>query len=79
MSDLEAYMSKMIKNDEGILSRNQKSLESFAEYCISHPQEKFWQAVRNWSDTPFILKADSVDFENDEISYNNIRDTFYEE
>lgn len=66
-----------IKNDEGILSRNQKLLASFSEYCLANPNERFYQALRNWSGNRFILKADGLDF--DTGKYTGIKDTFYDE
>lgn len=29
-------------------SKNSKLLASFANYCISHPEERFYQALVNW-------------------------------
>jgi hypothetical protein len=29
-------------------SRNQKSLESFTKYCKENPEQRFFQALRNW-------------------------------
>lgn len=42
----------MIKNDEGIPSRNQKKLASFAEYCLKYPEYTFLKALIYW----FITK-----------------------
>ena len=47
--------------------RSQKELESFTAYCKAHPDERFWQAVRNWSGWPFIYAN------NNDRNY----DTFY--
>lgn len=30
-------------------SKNTKVLLSFIVYCFNHPEERFWQALRNWS------------------------------
>jgi hypothetical protein len=35
-------------------TRNSKSLESFVAYAKSHPEERFWQALRNWFGVGFI-------------------------
>ena len=68
-------MTKTIKNDEGVPSKNQKQLASFAEFCLKYPNQRFWQALRNWSKTPFILNAKTLEsFEN----IKGIKDTFYE-
>lgn len=29
--------------------KNKKLLNSFVDYCLKHPNERFWQALRNWS------------------------------
>lgn len=30
-------------------TRNSEKLASFVKYCEEHPEERFWQALRNWS------------------------------
>ncbi len=30
-------------------TRNSEALDSFTSYCMHHPHERFWQALRNWS------------------------------
>jgi hypothetical protein len=35
-------------------TRSRKPLSSFIRYCVTHPNERFWQALRNWSGYPFI-------------------------
>lgn len=51
---------QLVKNDEGIPSRNQQSLASFSEYCLDHPEQRFFQALRNWFGVGFIY-ADNHD------------------
>lgn len=55
----------------GLKNKNIKLLLSFAKYCITHPDERFWQALRNWSDYNFIYVSGQ--------SFDNIGliDTFY--
>lgn len=43
-------------------TRNSDALASFTEYCQAHPNERFWQALRNWSGWPFILVATALDY-----------------
>jgi len=50
-------------------TRNSETLKSFVEYCKSHPQERFWQALRNWAGVAFICMSDGRITE----------DTFYRE
>ena len=38
-------------------THNSEVLASFAEYCKEHPDERFWQALRNWSGYPFIFEG----------------------
>lgn len=57
--------------------KSTKELLSFISYCIAHPEERFWQALRNWSEYHFILAADSRDRKGiDDTPYDRIRDTF---
>ena len=51
-------------------TRNSEILKSFVEYCKSHPQERFWQALRNWAGVGFVSISNGVD---------NMQDTFYRE
>jgi hypothetical protein len=53
------------------MSRNSAVLSSFVEYCETHPSERFWQAVRNWSEQNYILAVHNKDYPTD------YEDTFY--
>jgi hypothetical protein len=46
---------------------------SFGKYIADHPEERFWQALRNWSGAQFIY------FWRSDISSSSINanDTFY--
>lgn len=59
------------------MSKNSMMLAWFSEYCREHPEERFWQALRNWSKSAFILRADG--FSQATNNFYGIRDTFYEE
>ncbi len=37
--------------------RSRDTLSSFIRYCVRHPDERFWQALRNWSGYNFIYAA----------------------
>ncbi len=37
--------------------RSAEPLDDFVDYCHAHPQERFWQALRNWSGHNFILAS----------------------
>jgi len=45
-------------NPESQHTRNSEVLEQFVRYCKAHPEERFWQALRNWSGYGFILATD---------------------
>lgn len=47
--------------------KSQKLLQAFSQYCIEHPSERFWQALRNWS------RADSIEY----VEEDRRSDTFY--
>ncbi len=62
-------------------TENSEQLNSFTRYCLSHPQERFWQALRNWDrinnyKTQFVLVAEALDLKSGK--FVNIRDTFYD-
>lgn len=64
------------------MNKNQKLLESFTAYCKANPEERFWQALRNWWKTNnpsvnFILWAEDMDFMNGR--FINVVDSFYSE
>ena len=54
---------------------NQEELQSFTRYCQEHPSERFWQALRNWSNKGYILTAEERDNDGNFI---DPKDTFYE-
>ena len=51
-----------------------KTLKSFVNYCLAHPQERFWQALRNWSGYNFIFGSKEYTFK---IEESHLEDTFY--
>lgn len=56
-------------------SRNQSQLDSFVQYCANHPQERFWQALRNWAELAFVLSASGLNLHTNE--FEGLEDTFY--
>lgn len=52
------------------MTRNSEVLADFIKYCEDHPTERFWQALRNWSDHNFILVSKDLDGDD-------FKDTFY--
>lgn len=53
-------------------NQNEELLKEFVAYCEAHPNQRFWQALRNWSGQPFIMASPSVLYLD-----GKIRDTFY--
>lgn len=43
------------------ITRNSEQLASFVKYCTAHPTERFWQALRNWSEWAFVYVGDEPD------------------
>ncbi len=41
-------------------SKNFDLLSSFMDYCQLHPNQRFWQALRNWSGWAFISASSEV-------------------
>ena len=42
-------------------TRNSKQLKSFVEYCENNPEQRFWQALRNWSGYSFVYLSNDGD------------------
>lgn len=64
------------------LNKNKDRLDSFSLYCRKHPEQRFWQALRNWSEYEYhkdiekgILPIPQFIF----MGYDEegIQDTFY--
>ena len=66
--------NKIELDDEGNPSKNSKKLRKFVLYCLDHPNERFWQALRNWDDSAFIFRQR----EYQEGMTQQLEDTFYE-
>lgn len=54
-----------------LLGRSGRTALSFVIYLIAHPEERFWQALRNWSGYNFVAAS------NDPVHDIMIHDTFY--
>lgn len=62
--------------------KNRKKLLLFCGYCATHPEERFWQALRNWNqiENPkhnFIITAE-IDPKGNK-NWIKEEDTFYKE
>ena len=58
-------------------SRNGEVLQSFIDYCVTHPDQRFWQALRNWSAVAFIFASGVPLCEIDMPTAGVVEDTFY--
>lgn len=74
---------KAIKDWNKPMNKNKEKLDSFTEYCKAHPEQRFWQALRNWhrdnfdADANFILTAEvNVDAQVQSL-WTKEKDTFY--
>lgn len=38
----------------GQVNKNKELANNFLRYCAKHPEERFWQALRNWSGSQAI-------------------------
>ena len=53
-------------------SLNVDTLADFVKYCDKHPEQRFWQALRNWLGVNFIFTSPL------RLPYDNqMEDTFY--
>ena len=53
--------------------KNKETLDSFVKYCKAHPEQRFWQALRNWSGYDSICATRYDSTIDDEYAL----DTFY--
>lgn len=66
------------------MSKNSTMLAAFTAYCRQHPEERFWQALRNWTEFSFIFSA-RVAKEGEDYDFIllgtplKVYDTFYKE
>ena len=63
-------------------SKNMKLAFSFYEFCVEHPELRFWQSLRAWSGVPYVLTSNYFEsnmFDNSRMKDLNIEiaDTFY--
>lgn len=52
------------------MNKNQKLLADFILYCVEHPHERFWQALRNWSGFNFVWVSSTHET-------HTLQDSFY--
>lgn len=69
--------------------KSKENLVDFITYCLEHPEERFWQALRNWSGyyyifgwrprKPVTLKDDGANYVEgvEDLEKAGLEDTFY--
>jgi hypothetical protein len=55
-------------------TRNSEVLESFVAYARAHPENRFWQNLRNWSGLSFITASRATGTDS---VWETLDDTFY--
>lgn len=61
-------------------NRNSEVLADFVKYCEAHPDERFWQALRNWSNHSFVYVSNTPRYNIDmKREHEYLTDTFYSE
>jgi len=55
-------------------NKNKELRDSFLEYCLKHPEQRFWQALRNWAqeqnpDITHIWVSNGLDGEKTDTFY----------
>lgn len=55
-------------------NKNTEVLADFLNYCNQHPEQRFWQALRNWSGFQYLYKAEYHAPHYLDVTYT---DTFY--
>ena len=41
--------------------KDKETKDGFIKYLKEHPEERFWQALRNWACIPFILASNDLE------------------
>jgi len=44
--------------------KNRKERDSFYEYCFNHCDQRFWQALSNWSGFHIRVSYDKINWED---------------
>lgn len=59
-------------------SKNSKQLISFVSYCVNNPEQRFFQALRNWDKSAYILRQKKFTTSAVTTWGEGIEDTFYD-
>jgi len=58
-------------------TRNSEVLKDFVKYCKDNPEQRFWQALRNWSGHHVILVYNAYKIGELPPNHEHLIDTFY--
>jgi hypothetical protein len=62
-------------------NKNLDLLTEFSAYCAEHPEQRFWQALRNWSGADNIMAAGTPGLDAEDqyelADTHNTHDTFF--
>ena len=64
--------TKSWKGKKQTTSKNWKLMDNFMVYCYKHPEERFWQSLRNWAKVVKVY----VEKYNRQIDDDIVEDTF---
>jgi hypothetical protein len=56
------------------MNKNKKLLSDFSKYCAKNPNQRFFQALRNWMNVNFILVSNNLEIPT---FTEDLQDTFY--
>lgn len=60
--------------------KNRDLLIDFTQYCANHPDERFWQALRNWAEVDaiyiqnYLEPKENLEFKSTDTFYFEGRD-----
>lgn len=60
--------------------KSKEKLDSFVAFCIDNPNQRFWQALKNWSRAAFIYRQEKGEWLNTAFDSSGellkVRDTY---
>ena len=65
-------MSRAEKDNSQTEGSAVEQARAFLDYCIEHPEQRFWQAIRNFTNHNFVYVS-----EQDHSQVEGLHDTYY--
>ena len=72
---VKQWVRAVTAKENNVLPKSRNLLNSFIKYCYIHQDERFWQALRNWSGVSFLYASHL--YKDDILTDEDISDTFY--